>query len=319
RPVVQSVQAWVQLPLKRPGKPRYEEPQKGGDIVHRLPGSLARVWIATQKPIESAIVHIFGRSPRQQRLTPTENRQTAEGPFAIEPEDTGYEIEVRDKHNFANADRPRRTISPGSLEPPEVTLLPENFAPRDHTGPKEDYEAEGVPVAVDAPFKLEYTCAHRYGLSHVQLRFRVLRRGAKEESGPIDTTKFAQLPLGPPRAQASKATAQALREFSTRPPAHADAIPDTEGGGTYDFELTGISDGMGGRLKLREGDRVQFFVEVFSKADPDGTPGRSVIREKEVVSEKGYSDWFVQKISLTERTRELEERQRGAAPPGGSP
>ena len=35
-------------------------------------------------------------------------------------------------------------------------------------------------------------------------------------------------------------------------------------------------------MKLEEGDRIQFYVEVFGKADPDGTQGRSVIREKEV-------------------------------------
>jgi hypothetical protein len=284
-----------------------------------LPDSLARVRISTQKPIEAATAHVFGASPRKRSLSLAENGRSAEGTFALEPGDTGYEIEVRDDHDFANADRPRRTISPGSLEPPEVMLMPENFAPREHTGPKEDYEAEGVPVAVGAPFKIEYTCTHRYGLSHVQLRYRVLRRGTKEDSGLIDTSKFLPLPLGPTRGQAGKPTAQALREFSTRPPASADAIPDVEGGGTYDFELTGIPDGQGGRLKINEGDRIQFFIEVFSKADPDGTPGRSVIREKEVVSEKGYTDWFVQKINLTERTRELEERQRGAAPPGSSP
>jgi hypothetical protein len=323
RPVVQALEARVQLPASvglRPAKRRYEEPQKGGDIVHRLPGSLARVRVSVQKEITKAVAHVAGASPRAVELNCSPDALSAEGTFPLQSGDTAYEIEVRDKHNFANADRPRRTISTASLERPEVTLLPENFAPKGYTGPKEDYEAEGVPVAVEAPFKIEYTCAHRYGLSHAQLRYRVIRRGAaKEESGPIDTAKFLTLPLGPSRGQAAKPTARALRELSTRPRAGGDAIPDTEGGGTCDFELTGIPDGQGGRLKINEGDRIQFFVEVFSKADPDGTPGRSVIREKEVVSEKGYSDWFIQKINLTERTRELEERQRGAAPPGSSP
>lgn len=320
RPVVQSVESWVQLPASiglRPDRSRYEEPQKGGDIVHRLPGSLARVRVVIQKPIARALVHVLGESPRTTELARAADAQSAEGTFALRPGDSGYEVEVRDEHNFANADRPGRTISQGSLPPPDVTLLPESFAPPDYTGPKEDYEAEGVPVAVGAPFRLEYACSHPYGISHVVLRYRVLARGAaRDDSGAIDLSKFLPLPLGPPRGGKDKPTARALREFATRP-ASPDAVPDSEGGGIYDFELAGIPDGQGGRLTLKEGDRIQFFVEAYGKADADGAPGRSVVREKEVVSEKAYADWFVQKINLTERARELEERQRGAAPPGG--
>src|SRR5262249_12467060 len=63
RPIVQRQQAWVQLPsyvgMKPSGQP-FEEPQKGADILDRLPGSAARVVIETQKPIVRATVELLG-------------------------------------------------------------------------------------------------------------------------------------------------------------------------------------------------------------------------------------------------------------------
>ena len=87
----------------------------------------------------------------------------------------------------------------------------------------------------------------------------------------------------------------------------------TEGGGRYDFDSAGIPNGKGGLLKLQEGDRIQFYVEVFGRADPDGTPGRSALREKEVVNQKDFLAWLDKKEDQKERIRQLEEKQRGVA------
>jgi hypothetical protein len=63
-------------------------------------------------------------------------------------------------------------------------------------------------------------------------------------------------------------------------------------------------------LRLREGDRIQFYVEVFGRDEPEGRPGRSVVREKEVVNLQEFHAWLERKEDLKERTRELEQRQR---------
>ena len=64
----------------------------------------------------------------------------------------------------------------------------------------------------------------------------------------------------------------------------------------------------------REGDRIQFYVEVFGKATPNGPAGRSAVREKEVVSKTAYFGWMEKKDDLKERTRLLEEMQRNVKP-----
>jgi hypothetical protein len=102
----------------------------------------------------------------------------------------------------------------------------------------------------------------------------------------------------------------AREQFSTQPAADEEAIPDVEGGGKLTYRIDRIPDKKGGYVKVKVGDRVQFYVEVFSKADPDGAPGRSAVREKEVVSEDQLTQWLFNKDDLKERTRQLEEQQK---------
>ena len=66
-------------------------------------------------------------------------------------------------------------------------------------------------------------------------------------------------------------------------------------------------------LRLQEGDRIQFYVEVFGRADPDGVPGRSALREKEIVNQKDFWAWIEKKEDHKERIRRLEEEQRSVA------
>ena len=319
RPVVRKVEAWVQLPASiglRSGGLPFEEPQKGGDILHRISGSRARVRIYVQKPVREATLTVLGahENKRDLVLTPSDDGTEAEGTFAFQPGDRAYEVAVRDAYGFFNSDRPRRTIAEGSVEAPEVALVPETLWKEGDAGSPEDFEIEGIPIEYGQRFRFDYRCAARYGLSHAQVRYRVIprSRGADEESGKIDREDFLPLPLGLPLGGKGPITPKAQKEFSTKPAADADSVPDTEGSGRYDFDTTGIPDGKGGLLALKEGDRIQFYVEVFGKAG--GPPGRSVVREKEVVSQKEFDVWLRKKDDLKERTRYLEEQQRKTRP-----
>ncbi|MFO0843878.1 MAG: hypothetical protein U0797_16025 [Gemmataceae bacterium] len=320
RPVVRSLQASVLLPTKqlgqRPNGQPYEEPQRGGDVDYRLPESAARLTVTTQVPIVWGVVRVQGGRERLVPLTISTAGTDATASIDLRPEDRGYDVLVRDRHSFENHDPPRRAIRRLPLEPPEVALLPETFYKEGDAGPPEDREVEGIPVLLSERFALAYEAKARYGLARAQLRYRVIPKTARvdEDSGNLDLDAFVPLPLGRPRGAKGPPSAQLREEFSTRPAGSPDAPPDTEGGGRYDFLTTGIPDGKGGLLDLKEGDRIQFYVEAFGKADPDGVPGRSAVREKEVVDVKAYLAWLQKKEDLKERTRHLEEQQRAARP-----
>jgi hypothetical protein len=321
RPAVRSLEAAVRLPVallgRRPDGQPYEEPQRGGDVDFRLPGSRARLVVTAQTPLAGGEVRISGSRPRRVPLALASRPEQATAEFDLLPGDRGYAVVVRGRSGFENSDLPRRGIRRLPLEAPEVALLPETFWKPGDAGPPEDREIEGIPALLGGRFPLAYRCAARYGLSHAQLRYRVIPQGNKvdEDSGKINLDSFLPLPLGPARGSKGLLTARAREEFWTTPAARG-GLPDTQGGGRYDFSTAGIPDGKGGLLDLREGDRIQFYVEVFGKAEPEGNPGRSAVREKEVVEMKAYLGWLRKKDDLKERVRRLEERQRAARPGG---
>jgi len=320
RPVLQSLQAWVQLPSRvvgtRAGGQPFEEPQRGGDIVYRMEGCQARLLVRAQVPLEGGEVRISGKNSRTVTLKPGSEPQTLEAVWPLLSGDDSYRVVVRDGNGFENADPPRRSIRELPLEPVEVVLLPETFAREGDTGPLEDREVEGIPILLGQRFRLEYRCAARYGLSHAQLRYRVLPRSSEGDSGEVGVSldQFLPLPLGPGRDHKGPVSDRLREEFFLKPAASPDDIAGTQGGGRYDFSSTGIPDGKGGLLQLREGDRIQFFVEVFDRARPDGPAGRSAVREKEVVNQSDYLTWLTRKEDLKERTRTLEEQQRQVRP-----
>lgn len=318
RPVVQSLRAWVQLPLSLARKAdgnAYEEEQRGGDIVYRIDGTRARLEVISQVPIRSGTV--YHKGDVLARLKVQENGQTAEATFDLTAPAAEYSVALISEDDLESTDVPRRSIRRVPLELPEVALLPETFYKQGDRGTAEDWEVEGIPVLEGERFKLTYRSGHRYGLSHAQLRYRVIPLAKDEGSGDVDAGDFRPLPLGPGRNPPKVISPEARREFALLPAAGPDALPDTEAAGEYNFEISGIPDGKGGRLRLKKGDRIQFYVEVYSKADPDGKPGRSAIREKEVVDEKGYFTWLERKDDLKERTRALEESARTTRPGGG--
>jgi hypothetical protein len=327
RPVVQRIEAVVQLPVSlglRPDGTAFEEIQKGGDIVHRLPNSRARVVVGIQKPVVAGRIELLGplsqpAATSQEPVHRTIDLKTAgdgstlEGGFDVRPDEIAYRIVVRDEFGFENIEQPRRTIRTAPLDPPEVVLLPELAG---DSGPVEDREIEGIPVLLGERFRFDYKASCRYGLSHARMRYRVVSRASRKEgdSGAVEEEEFRTLPIGPSPG-AVNITDKAKSEFSTMPAADPRVLGGLEGGGRYDFNIRGIPDGKGGLLDLKEGDRIQFFVEVFSRADPEGRPGRSLVREKEVVGFQEFQAWLLKKEDLKERTRELEERQRNQKRP----
>ncbi len=228
--------------------------------------------------------------------------------------ETAYRIVVRDAFGLENNDKPRRGIHTAPFDPPEVALMPETLASRDSQAPSEDDEIEGIPLLLGQRVPLAYECKAVYGLSHARLRYRVIPRTAsRDEDSEPPESEFVPLPLGVAHGQAGKAGKKAREEFFTRPSDDPDWLDGTEGGGRYDFDSAGIPDGKGGLLRLQEGDRIQFYVEVFGRADPDGVPGRSALREKEVVNQKDFWAWIEKKEDHKERIRALEEKQRGVS------
>jgi hypothetical protein len=228
--------------------------------------------------------------------------------------ETAYRVVVCDEFGLENNDKPRRGIRTGPVDPPEVGLLPETLPRKDATELTEEDEIEGIPILLGQRVPLKYECRATYGLSHARLRYRVIPRTAsrEDEGEPVDDD-FLPLPLGATRGQTGKPSKKATEEFSTRPSDDPDTLGGIEGGGSYDFDSTGIPDGKGGLLILQEGDRIQFYVEVFGRAAPDGMPGRSAVREKEVVNQKDFWAWVEKKEDHKERIRQLEERQRAVA------
>ena len=319
RPIVESILAWVDLPTDRLGTQAdgtpFAELQRGGDVAYRIPGSRARLDIVAQVPIIEARVRIEGKKPREEVVKMAEGKAEFSVTFPLRPEDTGYAIMVKSDHEFDSREPARRSIRRLPLEPPVVALLPETFWKEGDTGTPEDREVEGIPILLGERCRLEYKGADRYGISHARLRFRVvpkLKEG--EEATTLDPEAFEPLPLGAGRNPKTPISAKAREEFSTYPAPYIGAMPDSEGIGRYDFSSVGIPDGKGGLVKLVEGDRIQFYVEMFGKADPDGKPGRSAIREKEIIGLSGYLSWLKKKDDLAERTRLLEAQQRGARP-----
>ncbi len=223
--------------------------------------------------------------------------------------ETAYRIVVRDQFDLENTDKPRRSIRTAPVDPPEVALLPEALPSRNGQV-SEDDEIEGIPILLGQRVPLAYECKASYGLSHAQLRYRVIPRTvSRDDAGDPGEGEFLHLPLGSRRGPSGRAFRE--REFFTRPSGDPDQLGDLEGGGRYDFDSSGIPNGKGGLLRLQEGDRIQFYVEVFGRADPEGAPGRSAVREKEVVNQRDFWAWIEKKEDHKERIRRLEEEQRG--------
>ena len=324
RPVVQTLRAWVRIPpsvIARPDGQPFEEPQRGGDVQFRLEKSQLRVAITSEVPLKSAELALEGlkKTPPRRPLTVGEDGKSAEGVFdlpemALSDTRVAYALHLVSQDNLASTDIARRGLRRVPLELPEVTLLPETFYKQGDRGTAEDWEVEGIPVLVGERFRTEYRASHRYGVSHARMMYRILPVGGDEgDASRIEESKFTPLPLGGGRNPKGELSDALRREFDLLPSDEPNQPLGLEARGVYDFAIGTLPNGRGG-VGLRPRVRSQVFIEVFSKAAPDGPAGRSILREKEVVDAKGYFTWLERKDDLKERTRSLEEAARATRP-----
>ena len=85
------------------------------------------------------------------------------------------------------------------------------------------------------------------------------------------------------------------------------------GGGRVHFRTSGIPDGKGGTVQLKEGDKVEYCIEVH--ADAGKHPGRPVVKSETRVATIGTLEslirWASDYAQETQRLNELNRKQRG--------
>ncbi len=186
RPVVTRTDAWVRLPKflgARPdGKP-YETYQSQGEITG-LAYSTARIRVGVQKPISIGKLTLIARTkdgtgeyakmvlnmlPGDEVTVPTgEVEYPAEVTFGLTPDLVAYQVEVEDKHGFANSTPPRRGIQIAPDDPPVVRLLPERY-PEPGVRPSDEDIIDGLPIPLGGQVPIAYTCRSPQGVGRAQL------------------------------------------------------------------------------------------------------------------------------------------------------
>jgi hypothetical protein len=374
RPVVNNLEAWVQLPAYVGLRPKshapYEQQADRAEVV-ALAGSAARVRVEVSQPLREAVVDLLGvdGAPRARRVAPNLGRMlgdygtaagtfrlvglellaetasppgvaltvdekgaAASGSFYLWPDEHTYRVVVKNEHGFENVPAPRRGIRLVAEDPPQVTLLGEEFRPGGRLaglrGPRSDFEMEGLPVPEGGRVRIAYACSGPYGVGHARLRFRLIKKG--EESGSESEAPkegdWHTLPLipvkGSPEAGPFDAQRGVFRNsgdddqvwfFPGMQPDPEHSPARTPGGGRFDFSTRGIPDGEGGFLTPRRGDQVEYYVEVFADPDPGARrpSARSEARRKLVVTGQELVRWLNDVRQEEQRLRQLENKQRG--------
>jgi len=344
RPVVTELTAWTLLPTycDPEGEERYPQLQARGDIVG-IRGSWGRVLVQIQKPVKKAyleFLHVpeglpLGAKPqaadevvtRREDLTLNDTGTQAEGTFELRSDESAYRVVVEDEHGFANVPPPQRALRLVPEEPPQVALLREVFPP---IGPllaeaaADDFEVEGMPVPLGGAIRVAYTCSGPFGLGQARLLFRVLN---KMESGneaapeprwlvlPMAEVKGSVQtgPFDPRRGVFANSGPKDQVPFHAVPATLPHTLGRTLGGGRYDFKTTGIPDGKGGYVTLKEGDMIEYCIEVLAGRDPsEGRPSaRSETRVKTMVSLPEFVRWIDDTLQEERRIRQLDAQQRG--------
>jgi hypothetical protein len=346
RPVVTDLTAWVLLPpyCDYEGKRRYPVLQPRGDVVG-IKGSMGKVQVKIQKPIASGFIEILrqtqvdpekvvGQIPevvhRKVDLALDDTKQMGMGRFDVLPDDSGYRVVVVDEYGFVNVPPPRRALNLVEEEPPQVNLLPEKLPPLSPelqkllTGGNEYVDVEGMPVLLGGAIPIAYTATGPYGLGQARMLFRLLK---KKESGNenVPEEKWSVLPLqevgyskekglfDPKRGAFAESGPRDQVYFHAMPAFHPDLLGRTLGGGRFDFRTTGILDDKGNTINLKEGDQIEYCIEVFAdKNTGAGRPSaRSETRVKTMVSLLELARWMGENAQEVERVRKLEKEQQG--------
>jgi hypothetical protein len=229
---------------------------------------------------------------------------------------------VTDDNGFVNANPPRRGIGHAADDPPRVNLLPEVLKdPRD-PGPLDDYEVNGMPLALGGRVQIGYAARSPLGLSKAFVMYRVNEGNwtplplARTVADPAKVGRFL-----PELGLFENSGPDGQVEFYQLPAADPDSPPGLEAGGRYNFETAALKKKApdGSEVKLEVGDRVEFYVEVYDRNPAPGRPGgKSESRLKSVVSASQLQDWLAQRAQTHERLRQIEERQRGVFKPTGN-
>jgi hypothetical protein len=334
RPVIEELAAWTLLPpfCDPAGKERYAQIQPRGDITG-IPGSLGRVAVKVQKPVARAFVELLSfpdTTPVPKRkvdLALDETGHVGVGEFELRSDETAYRVQVIDEHGFVNVPPPQRLVRLVPEEPPQISLLPEILPPANRLFTKDvpdDFDIEGMPVLIGGSIPIAYTCTGPYGLGHARLLFRVLKKAASGNDEPAEE-RWLILPLA--EVKGSKQTGPfnpltgGFAKSGPRDQVPFHAVPALApqqlgriiGGGRFDFRSSGIPDGKGGTLTLKEGDQIEYCVEIFADRDPkSGRPSaRSESRVKTVVSFLELARWIGDNVQEARRIRELNDRQAG--------
>ena len=357
RPSVRELTAWVRLPqyVDPEGQRVYEQIATQGEVVAH-PDCTVRISVAASKPLKAATLVLFARDPKgvetvltRPAMALSEDRQTAEATFDLAKLPTGYSIEMLDDNDFPNLSPPRRGISVSPDRAPDVRLLDEVLKSPKDSGPLDDYEVRGMPLAKDGRVQVAYAAQSPLGISSAWIVYRVYDRNIK------DWTTWQFLPLKRVDADESRPDVgkfipelgvfeqydhlQSV-EFYLVPTTDSDSVPSgLVAGGRYGFLTASLSKpGTDGstRTELELGDQVEYYVACYDRkfslvkeedrrrlqqppndrSAPGRKPGTSESRIKDVVSQTDVEEWNRRRSESRERLRRLEELQRGVFKPG---
>jgi hypothetical protein len=279
--------------------------------------------IQTSTPVEKATVVLLARDEQglEQAVRRVPMETTPEGmagraTFDLPPRPTGYRIEVVDANEFANLNPPRRGITLAPDEPPRVSLLSETMKGPLDDGPLDDYEVNGMPLALGGQVQIGYAARSPLGVARARILYRVNEGPwtplplARVDADPAQVGRFV-----PELGLFERSGYMAQVEFYPIPAANPETEPPgLEAGGRYNFQtaaLTKVTE-SGATARLEVGDRVEFYVEAFDRNPaPNRAGGRSESRIKTVVTQAQLAAWNDQHDQSRERLREIEDRQRG--------
>ncbi len=101
--------------------------------------------------------------------TANQFQATLELPIGV----TGYRIVLKDQHGFTNRNPPRRGITLAPDSPPQVELLAEVLKDPQDDGPLDDYEVNGMPLAVGGQVQVGWQARSPLGIDEVYIVYRV--------------------------------------------------------------------------------------------------------------------------------------------------
>lgn len=246
--------------------------------------------------------------------------------FDLRANEKAYRIVVTDEYGFTNDPPPRRSLRVVPEEPPTVALLREQLPPLASLAGigSDDDDLEGLPVPTGGPLRIAFTASGPYGLGYARLKYRVVKK-RESESEEASEEKWHEFRLPEVKASPQAGVFDPRRgafEFSTEKDNvwfhKVPSLRPTLAGGRFVFQTRSmLPDGKGGFTGPKEGDQIEYYIEVFADRDPNaGRPSaRSETRVKNVVSYTELVNWLRDTINEERRLRQLNVRQEQVFPP----